>query len=122
MSASLVSQAQQFLSTTFQQQVAGALLNICNTVFSESTSVSNHTARLAFANAIVMQPMYYAAYMAPGLSYSSTILADIVAGITLSLSGTFCSDSDMQTAVNSIFNFYATQYGAQINNGVPLAL
>jgi hypothetical protein len=38
------------------------------------------------------------------------------------LSGTFCSDSDMQTAVNSIFNFYATQYGAQINNGVPLAL
>jgi len=81
MSSTRIEQAQLVLSTAFQQQIMGSLLALCSYIITtEAGTVANHANRLAYANAIVTNPMAQAAFMAPAMMSQTAIVTD--AGLT----------------------------------------
>ncbi len=100
----------------------GSLLALCSFIITtEAATAANHANRLAYANAIVINPLAQAAFMAPAMMSQATIVAD-AGNTTVGSSGTVVPDADCDAAVQAIFNFFANQYAAQVNSGVPLQL
>lgn len=120
MASTRIQQAQLVLSVAFQQQIMGSLLALCSFIVTqEAAGVANHANRLVYANAILVNPLAQATFIAPGLMSQAAILAD--AGNTVAgASGTVVPDADCDAAVLVVFNFYANQWVAQLNSGSPL--
>jgi hypothetical protein len=122
MSSTRIQQAQLVLSVPFQQQIMGSLLALSSFVItSEAGTVTNHVNRLAYANAIVVNPMAQAAFMAPAMLSQAVIVTD-AGNTTVGASGTVVPDADCDAAVTALFNFFANQFVAQVNSGVPLQI
>ena len=122
MSSTRIQQAQLVLSVPFQEQIMGSLLALCSYIItSEAGTVANHTNRLAYANAIVVNPLAQAAFMAPAMMSQAAIVAD--AGNTaVGASGSVVPDADCDAAVQAVFNFFANQFVAQSNIGAALQI
>jgi ABC-type Co2+ transport system permease subunit len=120
MASTRIQQAQLVLSVPFQQQIMGSLLALCSFIVTqEAVGVANHVNRLAYANAILINPLAQAVFIAPGMLSQAAILAD--AGNTAAgASGTVVPDADCDAGVLALFNFYANQYVAQVNSGAVL--
>ncbi len=98
----------------------GSLLAAAANILNEGTGVANHANRLAWANAIYVNPSAQTQFFLPGVLTNSTIAGE--AGNTAGASGTPCSDSDIDYVVASLWNNYANQYAAQQNLGAALQL
>jgi len=128
MTSTRIQQAQLVLSVPFQQQIMGSLLALCSYIITtEPPTATNHVNRLAYANAVLLNPLSYAAFMAPGMMSQSAIVAD-AASNTAGTSGTVVPDADCDAAITVLFNFYANQFVAQVvvpvtvPSGAPLQL
>jgi hypothetical protein len=111
-------QTQLILRSTFVEQLAGALLAAAAQIINEASSATDHGNRLAYARAIIANPIPAAQFMAPGVLLNSTIAAE--AGNPNGDSGTPIPDSDLDFVVASIFNTYADQFASQMNIGATL--
>jgi hypothetical protein len=122
MASTRIQQAQLVLSAPFQQQIMGSLLALSSFIITtELATVANHANRLAYANAILVNPLAQAAFIAPGTISQAAILAD-AANTAAGASGTVVPDADCDAAILALFNFYANQYVAQLNSGVALQI
>jgi hypothetical protein len=113
MASTRAQQAQLIKNQTFLDQLAGALLAAASQVINESANAQNHANRLAYANAILVNPALQASFMAPGVLTNATISAEAGTPQTI-------PDSDMDFVVASLVDIYANQYAAQVISGAPL--
>ena len=89
----------------------------------EATSNTDRANRIAWANAVIGNPVAHTLYFVPGMLTNSTIVRWRLgeAGNPAGASGTPCPDSDVEYVVASLWNIYADQYAAQQNSGIPLS-
>ena len=106
--ATRIQQIQLIQSAAFQQQVAGSLIAAAINVQNEAASTANHTARLAYANAIMLNPTAQAATIMTQMLSNATIAGE--AGNTAGASGTPVADSDVDYVIASLFNQFASQF------------
>lgn len=91
----------------FQARVAYAMNVAAAAVYSESTGITGHTARAAYANKVANGTYSLPAAALVVLS-NSTIAAEAVVTVSQgSASGNSIPDADIQFAVNSLWNLLA---------------
>ncbi len=100
---------------TFLNQVTGSLNAMAYLVVMEAGTVANHANRVLYANAILVNPAAEALQILPGVMASAAVLA--AAGTPASI-----LDSDVDTRVVLVFNYYANQYVASAPSSAPLVL
>lgn len=108
-------QAQLLRNTTFQDQVAGALIYAATQIINESAETANHQDRVKWANAIIADPVGQTKFFLTGMLTNPTIAGAAADPATI-------SDSDVDYVVASLFDTYADQYGAQSIIGAHLQL
>lgn len=87
-------------------------------IINESAETADHVNRLAYARAIIGNPVAQVAFFAPGVLTNPTLVGE--AGNANGASGTPIPDSDLDFVVASLWNIYADQYAAQLGAGMPL--
>ncbi len=100
--------------------MTGSLLAAATSVINEAAPTANHSNRLAYANAILVNPWPQAQFLLPGMLTNPTLQG--MAGGTNTASGTCWNDSDVDYVIASLFNEYANQYVAQNTVGAALSL
>ena len=101
-------------------QVTGSLIATAYNVLNEGAAAADHTNRLAYANAIFVNPVAQAQFLLPALMTNATLQGE--AGNAAGASGTPFADSDVDFVIASVFSTYADQYVAQLNSGAALKL
>lgn len=89
-------------------------------MLNESVNTTDHQNRIAYANAILMNPTQQAQFMLPGIMTNPTLLGQ--AGDPAGASGTPFTDADTDFVVSSLYSKYADQYAAQSTVGAVLKL
>ena len=96
------------------------MLAAATAVINEAASTPNHTNRLLYANAILVNPLSQAQFLMPGMLTNATLSS--MAGGATTASGTCWNDSDVDFVVSSLWNEYANQYAAQNTIGAQLSM
>jgi hypothetical protein len=120
MASTRLQQASAIANANVLLQLTGSLLAAAAQVLAEDPATADHAHRLAYANAILLNPSALASIMLPALMTNATLAS--AAGGAVGASGTQFTDADIDFVVASVFSTYADQYVAQTVIGAPLRL